>query len=115
MLPEALLLAALGYHFEKITRQHTALQAFKDFLESGLSVFREAVSHAGTNGDSFERRRRTLLARVDSRWRSIPADFRFDADGIDEAVASFRSAVNETLQASIRRARSTGPLAPTTK
>jgi len=100
MLPEALLLAALGYHFEKITRQQTALQAFKDFLESELTAFREATSHAGTNGGTLDSRRRTLLARVDSRYRSIPAGFRFDADGIDDSVASFRSAVNEALQPS---------------
>ena len=35
--------------------------------------------------------------RVDSRYRSIPADFRFAADGINDVVASFRSAVNEAV------------------
>ena len=114
MLPEALLLAALGYHFEKFARQQTALQAFKDFLESELTALREAISRAGTNGDTFDRRRRTLLARVDSRYRSIPADFRFDADGIDEAAASFRSAVDEALQPSISRPGLLAPLAPLT-
>ena len=93
MLPKALFLAALGYHFEKFTRQQAALQEFKDFLDAELTLFREAVSRPGTNGDSFDSRRQALLARVDSRHRSIPAEFRFAADGIDDTVASFRDAV----------------------
>jgi len=107
MLPKAVFLAALGYHFEKFTRQQAALQGFKDFLDAELTLFREAVSRPGTNGDSFDGRRQALLARVDSRYRSIPPDSRFDGDGIDEAVASFRFAVNEALQASNRRPGST--------
>ena len=93
MLAEAIRLAALGYHFEKFTRHQQVFQAFKDFLEAELTLFREAVSGHGTNGDSFDGRRAALLARVDSRYRSIPAEFRFAADGIDDVVASFRDAV----------------------
>ena len=93
MLPKAVFLAALGYHFEKFTRQQGALQEFKDFLDAELTLFREARSRPVTNGDSFDSRRQALLARVDSRYRSIPAEFRFPADGIDDAVACFRDAV----------------------
>ena len=93
MLAEAIRLAALGYHFEKFTRHQQLFQAFKDFLEAELTLFREAVSRPGTNGDSFASRRQALLARVDSRYRSIPAEFRFAADGLDDVVASFRNAV----------------------
>ena len=94
MLAEAIRLEALGYHFEKFTRHQQLFQAFKDFLEAELTLFREAVSGPGTNGDSCDNRRQALLARVDSRYRSIPADFRFAADGLDDVVASFRSAVD---------------------
>ena len=93
MLAEAIRLAALGYHFEKFTRHQPVFQAFKDFLEAELTLFREAVTRPCTNGDSFDSRRQALLARVDSRYRSIPPDFRFDADGLDDVVASFRDAV----------------------
>ena len=93
MLAEAIRLAALGYHFEKFTRHQQLFQAFKDFLEAELTLFREAVAHPGTNGDTVDSRRQALLARVDSRYRSIPAEFRFAADGLDDVVASFRSAV----------------------
>ena len=93
MLAEAIRLAAMGYHFEKFTRHQQVFQAFKDFLEAELTLYREAASPPGTNEDTSDGGREALLARVDSRYRSIPADFRFRADGIDDAVASFRSAV----------------------
>ena len=38
MLPEAIRLAALGYHFEKITSQQIAVHDFKEFLASRLRV-----------------------------------------------------------------------------
>ena len=95
MLPEAIRLAALGYHFEKLTRVQIALQDFEDFLAAELAAFRDAVLCPGTNGDMDDNRREELLARVNSRYRSIPADFRFNADGIDDALASFRADVNE--------------------
>ncbi len=116
MLPEAIRLAALGHHFEKFTRQQAALQGFKDSLETELTAFHEAVSRPGTNEEVVDSRRKALMARVDSRYRSIPADFRFDADGIDDAVASFRSAVtaadSTTLADSTHGTRGTrsGPL-----
>ena len=96
MLPEAIRLAALGHHFEKFTRQQIALQGFEEFMEAELTAFREAASRPGTNEDIVNSRAKAVLARVDSRYRSIPADFRFEADGIDDAVASFRSAVRDT-------------------
>ena len=95
MLLLAIRLAALGYHFEKLTRQQIALQEFEDFLAAELTAFHEAVLSPGTKEDLVDNRRKALLARVNSRHRSIPADFRFDADGIDDALAAFRSAVNE--------------------
>ena len=96
MLPEAIRLAALGHHFEKFTRQQIALQGFEDLLDDELKGLRDAVSRPGTNEDVVNSRRKAVLARVDSRYRSIPADFRFEADGIDDAVASFRRAVRDT-------------------
>ena len=95
MLPEAIRLAALGHHFEKFTRQQKVLQGFEDFMEAELRAFRKAATRPGTNEHTVDGRRKALLARVNSRYRSIPADFRFDADGIDDALAAFRSAVNE--------------------
>ncbi|MDE0672706.1 MAG: DUF4070 domain-containing protein [Caldilineaceae bacterium SB0662_bin_9] len=95
MLPEAIRLAALGYHFEKLTRVQIAHQGFEGFLAAELSAFREAAVDPETNGDTGDNRREELMARVNSRYRSIPAEYRFNADGIDDALASFRVSVNE--------------------
>ena len=72
------------------------LQGFKDFLEAELGAFRKAVARPGTKEGLLDGQRKALLARVNSRYRSIPADFRFDADGLDDAVASLRSALSDT-------------------
>ena len=69
MLAEAIRLAALGYHFEKFTRHQQMFQAFKEFLDAELTLFRETVSRPGTNEDASDGRREALLARVDSRYR----------------------------------------------
>ena len=45
MLPEAIRLAALGYHFEKITRQQMALHDFRECLAAELESFKEASTH----------------------------------------------------------------------
>ena len=51
MLPEAIRLAALGYHFEKLTRVQIAHQGFEEFLAAELTAFREVALCPGTNGD----------------------------------------------------------------
>ena len=94
MLEEAIRLAAMGYHFEKTTRQQIAIEDFKQFLAVELEAFREAASPDSRQvGDSRDRSRK-LLARADTRYRAIPGDFRYDEDGIEDALESFRTAVD---------------------
>ena len=90
MLPTALRLAALGYHFERITRQQIMIYDFKLFLEAELDLFREAASHP----DAILDQRRTLFARVERRYRSIPSHLRYSEDGIEPALKSFRATVD---------------------
>ena len=94
MLREAIRLTAMGYHCEKITRQQMAIEDFKQFLAVELAAFGEAVSPDGRQVDDARDRSRTLLARVDARYRSIPGDFRYEQDGVEDALESFRSAVD---------------------
>ncbi len=94
MLPKAIRLAALGYHFEKITRQQIAIHDFKEFLAGELEDFKQAMSHHASEPEHVNARRRQLFAEVDVRYRSIPCDFRYHSDGIDTALASFRAAVD---------------------
>ena len=94
MLTAALRLAALGYHFERITRQQIMIYDFKLFLEAELDVFREAVSHRAKHPDAIRDRRRALFARVETRYRLIPGDLRYSEDGIEPALKSFRASVD---------------------
>lgn len=92
MLPEAITLAAMGYHFEKVSRQQIEIYDFKEFLATELEKFREAVlpHEAGEMTDQ----RQKLFTRVQARYESIPDDFRYPGDGIEQALQSFRSSVN---------------------
>ena len=94
MLTTALRLAALGYHFERVTRQQIMIYDFKLFLEAELDLFRTAVSHEAKRRDDIRDRRRALFARVETRYRSIPTDLRYNEDGIEPALKSFRAAVD---------------------
>ena len=94
MLTTALRLAALGYHFERVTRQQIMIYDFKLFLEAELDVFREAVSHRARRADAILDQRRELLARVETRYRLIPGDLRYSEDGIEPALQAFRATVD---------------------
>ena len=94
LLPKAIRLAALGYHFEKITRQQIAIHDFKEFLAAELELFKAGVSHPVQNADDVRTRKEALLARAQEHYESIPDDFRYHSDGIDDSLASFRLAVD---------------------
>ena len=94
MLSTALGLAGLGYHFERVTRQQIMIYDFKQFLEAELDLFREAVSQRAKRPDAILDRRRTLFARVETRYRSIPNDLRYSEDGVEPALQSFRATVD---------------------
>ncbi len=94
MLPEAISLAAMGYHFEKVTRQQIAIREFKEFLTAELKGFKEAASHQSREVEKIQKQQQELLARVQARYKSIPDDFRYQGDGIEPTLEAFRSAVN---------------------
>ena len=94
LLTKAIRLAALGYHFEKITRQQIAIHDFKEFLAAELELFKAEVSHPVQDADDVRTRQEALFARAQEHYDSIPDDFRYHSDGIDDALASFRLAVD---------------------
>ena len=91
MLPKAIRLAALGYHFEKVTRSQIALNDFKESLTAELRSLEE--TGADREPDGVRERRDAALARARARHASLPDEFRYLGDGVDEALESFRSAV----------------------
>ena len=92
MLSDAIYLAAMGYHFEKIARQQIAIHDFLGFLRSELERFQEAVS-GRVSEEEIGNRGRTSLERAQSLHRSISDEFRYQGDGLDDALQSFRRAV----------------------
>ena len=95
LLPEAIRLAALGYHFEKITSQQIAIGDFKQFLATELGRFKEAVSQDIRDVEEIEKQKHALITQTDVRHASIPDEFRYHGDGIDDALELFRSAVSD--------------------
>ncbi|MDE0699084.1 MAG: radical SAM protein [Boseongicola sp.] len=93
MLLDAIYLAGMGYHFEKITRQQIAIHDFLGFLRSELEMFQETTS-VHESGEEIRSLSQTSLGRAQSLHQSISDEFRYQVDGLDDALQSFRSAVN---------------------
>ena len=91
MLSKAIRLAALGYHFEKITSQQNAIHGFKEYLAAELAMFKESSVQ---DVEAIEHQRQALLREVQVRYESIPDDFRYNEDGIEHALETFRFAVD---------------------
>ena len=89
MLSDAIYLAAMGYHFEKITRQQIAIHDFLGFLRSELEMFQEAVS-GRVSEEEIRIRSQASLERAQSLYQSISDEFRYQGDGLADALQSFR-------------------------
>ncbi len=98
MLPEAVRLAAMGYHFETVSRQQSALHDFKEFLAAEWKAFEETASHRSQDAETVRTRQQALFARTNARYQSLPDDFRYLGDGIEEALESFRTSVNKRVE-----------------
>ena len=94
MLPLALQLAAMGYHYDRFTTKLLAIHDFKERLSAEMADLLEAS--ADRKQEQVKERGRRLMAEVQARYREIPADFRYLGDGVDEAMEAFRSAVLDT-------------------
>jgi radical SAM superfamily enzyme YgiQ (UPF0313 family) len=94
MLPNAVRMAIMGYHFEKITQQQVAIDDFKQYLASELATFTSAVSRfanaQSTRIGEMGLRTQTLLARVRQQYEDIHEDFRASVwdtlDGFQKSV-----------------------------
>ncbi len=95
MLPKAVRLAGMGYHFEKITRQQNTMRAFMQFLTAELDGFgAAAAAQGGRQTDEARCRKEEALRRAKARYEAIPDEFRYDGDGVEHALASFCSELN---------------------
>ncbi len=99
LLTEAVRLAIMGYHFEKITSQQIAVHAFEEYLDAELVAFKEALSRfTKAQSQSIEEVRsyaQDLFARAQKRQEQIHRDFRY---GAQDLLDSFRQAVDLYLE-----------------
>ena len=78
MLPDAIYLAAMGHHFERIGRQQIAIHDFLSFLRGELETFRAAAPGPASEAEEFASRRQAVVRarpealRVHTRRVSLP-------------------------------------------
>ena len=94
MMPLAIRLAATGHHCEKFTRQQTVIREFKEYLNSQLATVHDARAESTPAPEAQDRLRRAALNRANARRKAIPEEFRYAGDGISEALAAFRLALD---------------------
>ncbi len=98
MLPTAIRLAGMGYHFEKVTRSQIALNDFKEFLAAELRSLEDGKPRESRIAERHDKRKKTVLARAKARYAALPDEFRYLGDGVDECLDSFHSTVNERFR-----------------
>ena len=100
LLPEAVSLAILGYHFEMVGRLEIAVHDFKQFLASELESLRKVRSRVDDNGSvralDSHAAATEALTRAESRYRKLHRNFRH---GIESSMDSFRVALDESVSA----------------
>jgi radical SAM superfamily enzyme YgiQ (UPF0313 family) len=94
MLPNAVRMAIMGYHFEKVTQQQIAIDDFKQYLASELATFKSAMSRfANAQSDRIGEialRTRDLLLHVHKQYEDIHEDFRH---GVRDTIDAFQKSV----------------------
>ena len=83
MFPEAVRLAVMGYHLEKITRYTVAVEDFRNFLAHEMDTFKEKISQfvdvQGHRMNEIQNYSQQLFSRVKTEYNAIHKDFRYAA------------------------------------
>ena len=83
MFPEAVRLAVMGYHLEKITRHTVAVEDFRNFLAEEMDTFKadipRLVEGHGERMSEIHSYSRQLFGRIQSEYNTIHKDFQYAA------------------------------------
>jgi hypothetical protein len=94
MFANAVRMAIMGYHFEKVTHQQVAVDDFKQYLTSELDTFKHTMSRfakAQSNRiGEIGTHAHDLIVRVGSQYEAIHEDFRY---GVQDALDVFQQSV----------------------
>lgn len=104
MFPEAVKLAVMGYHLEKITRHTVAVEEFRKYLSGEMDTFKEKVSQVdpveNTNMNEIGKYAQQILSQGKKKYNSIHEDFQYAAQG---AMDNFQNDVfQEYLQVELK-------------
>ena len=101
MFPEAVRLAVMGYHLEKITRHTVAVEDFRNFLAQEMDTFKANISKfveaQGERMSEIHNYSRQLCARVKAQYNTIHKDFQYAAHS--ELIGFQQSMFKEYLAA----------------
>jgi radical SAM superfamily enzyme YgiQ (UPF0313 family) len=99
MFPNAVRMAIMGYHFEKVTQQQVAIDDFKLYLASELDMFKRTVSRSlkaqSDRVGEVSAYVQNLLTCVHTRYEQIHYDFRYT---VQDALDAFRGSVKLHLE-----------------
>jgi radical SAM superfamily enzyme YgiQ (UPF0313 family) len=99
MFPNAVRMAIMGYHFEKVTQQQVAIDDFKLYLASELAIFKHTVSQAlqarSDRVGEVSAYVHKLFNRVHAQYKQIHHDFRY---AVHNALDAFRGSVQLHLE-----------------
>ena len=99
LLPEAVRLAIMGYHYEKVTRQQMLVDELRSYLDQQYARFQEMFSYLASAGSEHLHEARLGLeecyATAAVRYRAINHDFRHTLDGY---IASFQQSTNALIE-----------------
>ena len=97
MFPEAVRLAVMGYHLEKITRHTVAVEDFRNFLAQEMDTFKEKIAQfvdiQGARMNEMQNYSRQLFSRVKTEYNAIHKDFRYSAHS---ALIGFQQSMFKT-------------------
>ena len=101
MFPEAVRLAIMGYHLEKITRHTVAVEDFRNFLAQEMDTFKKKISQfvddQGSRMNEIHTYSRQLFSRVKTEYNAIHKDFQYAAQS---ALTGFQQSMfKEYLEA----------------
>ncbi len=94
MFPEAVKLAVMGYHLEKMTRHTVAVEDFRTFLSGELESYKTKIAqYVNSQGDKIQELQKYALqlsARVKKEYETIHIDFQYAAHN---ALANFHDSL----------------------
>ncbi len=120
MFPEAVRLAVMGYHLEKITRHTVAVEDFRTFLGGEMDTFQEKIAQfAHIQEDrmhEIQNYAQKISRRVKKKYESIHKDFQYAAHSalenfqksmfkayLDAELKAFKEAVSAFAKAQSER------------